>query len=96
MAATLAPLGTASDPEQQQQQQKNKLATADSSYEVADTAFLSIIDRSAPVRLVAERDYDFAHEAPVHLEKLNKASRLRGVHWQEFARTTTNLHAESL
>lgn len=84
MAANLAPLGSASNPEQQQQH--SKLAAADSSYEVADPAFLSIIDPSAPVRLVAERDHAFAHEAPVYLEKLNKARRLGGP-------TGRNVHA---
>jgi hypothetical protein len=77
--ATLAPLGSdavaVADKQQpagqQQQQQPNS-----STYEVSDPAFSSIIDASVPVRVVAERGYEFAHEAPVYLEKQNKVRHL--------------------
>ena len=35
-------------------------------------AFSSIIDTAEPVHVLAERDYAFAHETPVYLEKQNK------------------------
>jgi hypothetical protein len=77
--ATLAPLGSdavaAADKQQPQQQQQQPYS---STYEVSDPAFSRIIDASVPVRVVAERDYEFAHEAPVYLEKQNKV----GCAWQ--------------
>jgi hypothetical protein len=73
--AALAPLGSDAVPHAGRDQQKTASTKYSSSYEVAHPAFSSIIDPSQPVRVVAERDYAFAHEAPVYLEKLNKVSR---------------------
>ncbi|KAF6263580.1 calcium-dependent phosphotriesterase [Scenedesmus sp. NREL 46B-D3] len=71
--AALAPLGSdAAAPCASRDQQKTASSKYSSSYEVADAAFSSIIDHSQPVHVVAERDYAFAHEAPVYLDKLNK------------------------
>jgi hypothetical protein len=72
--ADLAPLGSDAVPQASRDQQKTASTKYSSSYEVADPAFSSIIDPSKPVQVVAERDYAFAHEAPVYLEKLNKVS----------------------
>jgi hypothetical protein len=69
--AALAPLGSDAIPDSRDQQ-KTASSKYSSSYEVADAAFNSIIDPSQPVHVIAERDYEFAHEAPVYLEKLNK------------------------
>eukprot|EP00878_Enallax_costatus_P016254 GHUV01017049.1.p1 GENE.GHUV01017049.1~~GHUV01017049.1.p1 ORF type:complete len:305 (+),score=68.28 GHUV01017049.1:266-1180(+) len=41
-------------------------------YKVSDAAFRDIIRQDEPIRVVAERDYPFAHEAPVALRGLNK------------------------
>eukprot|EP00882_Tetradesmus_deserticola_P001763 GHRQ01001895.1.p1 GENE.GHRQ01001895.1~~GHRQ01001895.1.p1 ORF type:complete len:364 (+),score=130.99 GHRQ01001895.1:370-1461(+) len=71
--AELAPMGSdASPPRASRDQQKTASSKYSSSYDVVDAAFSSIIDSSQPVRVVAERDYAFAHEAPVYLEKLDK------------------------
>jgi hypothetical protein len=72
--AALAPLGTDAIPTASRDQQKTASSKCSSSYEVADAAFNSIVDPSQPVRVVAEREHEFAHEASVYLEKLNKVS----------------------
>lgn len=87
--AALAPLGSdAAAPCASRDQQKTASSKYSSSYEVADAAFSSIIDHSQPVRVVAERDYAFAHEAPVYLDKLNKVSILMTA-WQLSAHSPT-------
>uniref|UniRef100_A0A383VQH9 SMP-30/Gluconolactonase/LRE-like region domain-containing protein n=1 Tax=Tetradesmus obliquus TaxID=3088 RepID=A0A383VQH9_TETOB len=70
--AALAPLGSDAIRTDSRDQQKTFSNKYSDSYEVADAAFNSIIDASQPVRVAAERDYAFAHEAPVYLEKLDK------------------------
>jgi hypothetical protein len=72
--AALAPLGSDAVPHASRDQQKTASTKDSSSYEVANPVFSSIIDPTQPGRVVAERDYAFAHEAPVYLEKLNKVS----------------------
>jgi hypothetical protein len=78
--ATLAPLGSdavaVADKQQPAGQQQQQQPPNSSTYEVLDPAFSSIIDASVPVRVVAERGYEFAHEAPVYLEKQNKVRHL--------------------
>lgn len=74
--AALAPLGSDAIPNASRDQQKTFSNKYSDSYEVADAAFNSIIDASQPVRVAAERDYAFAHEAPVYLEKLDKVGSL--------------------
>lgn len=69
--ADLAPLGTSEGLRFSPQEQKHQQANS-SSYEVSDAAFKDIISTDEPVRVLVEKDYNFAHEAPVYLAKLNK------------------------
>lgn len=53
----------------------NTISSSDA-YKVSDPAFYDIIRQDEPIRIVAEKDYPFAHEAGVALRGLNKVSLL--------------------
>jgi gluconolactonase len=47
-------------------------STSSDAYQVSHQRFNDIIRQEEPIRLVAEKDYPFAHEAPVGIRGLNK------------------------